>query len=249
MEGKVVDVRVMCNESLTPDVELTECATLWAPLGKKLSSRRGGAETATTGESSAAAQLAAPFWFTRNATGYVNVAAAMLGAPTTIPTGGREGEVGEEQGTPHDVRLSHEIRSSIIEELSVPTLCRVGPDDVIEATLPVRHSLIDWSSRNVEVETARTTRRKDNATSELGSAAGDDNSIVVVDRTWHHDALGHALHNRHTAQLRRKELRRIVITNPDGDKQVRNECRVWRGGWVKGGNGGVGNSNSSGFWQ
>ena len=211
MEGKVSDVRVRCDESLTPDVELSECSVSWGPLGDSLS---GGA----------AALLAAPFWFTRNASGHVIVEAAVLAEPNKrralagagTRTPGAPGSTGASNASDMsiaketDFALSHEIRSAIIEELSVPTLCRATPDGVLGAAAPVRASLIDWTSRNVEVE--RETEGSDD--------------IVVTDRTWHDDALGHVLKRRHTVQLRRRELRRIVIANPDaGGAEVRRAGR------------------------
>ena len=226
MEGKVSDVRVRCDEGLTPDVELSECAVSWGPLGDPLSG--------------AAAQLAAPFWFTRNASGHVSVEAAVLAEPNKrrglagagTKTLGAPGSTGASDASDMsvaketDFALSHEIRSAIIEELSVPTLCRATPDGVLGAAAPVRASLIDWTSRNVEVE--RETE-----------GSGD---IVVTDRTWHDDALGHVLNRRHTVQLRRRELRRIVIANPDaGGAEVRRAGRelgrgvCMGGGWVGGG--------------
>ena len=216
MEGKVSEVRVRCDEGLTPDVELSECSVSWGPLGDPLSG--------------AAALLAAPFWFTRNASGHVIVEAAVLAEPNKrralagagTRTPGAPGFTGASNASDMsiaketDFALSHEIRSAIIEELSVPTLCRATPDGVLGAAAPVRASLIDWTSRNVEVER------------ETDGSGG----IVVTDRTWHDDALGHVLKRRHTAQLRRRELRRIVIANPDaGGVEVRRAGReLGRGG-------------------
>ena len=55
-----------------------------------------------------------------------------------------------------------------------------------DAAAPVRGSLIDWTSRTVEVE--RDTE-------------GD---LVVTDRVWHDDALGHVMKRRASVQLRRR---------------------------------------------
>lgn len=177
MEGRVRINTVFCDETRTPDVELSECATLWNPLSNPLSG--------------AATQLTAPFWFTRNATGHIDVKEAVLAEPNAAASA--------------DVAtIHHEIREAIIAEMSVPTLCHVGPDDVFDiAAAPSRRSYIDWSSRHMEVETS-----------------AKKGEIVLTDRTFHADALGHMINTRHTAQARMREGRSLVISLPEVGSKV-----------------------------
>ena len=74
MEGKGSNVRVTCDECLTPDNQPHECASWWGPL-------------ADTNKSGAAIK---PFRFTRNATGHADVEAAILAehAAEEDPAGG-----------------------------------------------------------------------------------------------------------------------------------------------------------------
>jgi hypothetical protein len=51
-----------------------------------------------------------------------------------------------------------------------------------------------------------------------------EGDLVVTDRVWHDDALGHVMKRRASVQLRRRELRRIILASPAAagvdDKEV-----------------------------
>ena len=112
-------------------------------------------------------------------------------------------------------QIARDVKASVLSELSVPTLCRktggagrggAGGEgraggarlSKLEALLPPKDSHIQWTHRALDV------RHRGKKT--------ETQTLLVTDRTWHGDALGHSHDARHAMRVRRRETRRVELS-------------------------------------
>ena len=128
VEGRISGLTVFCDESKTPNQQAAECETQWEPLASN-------------------AALTEPFFIQRNASGGIDVGAALLSSSfAAAATAGHA--------------ASNRLKMALLEEMSLPVLCHhAGPGTPVAAHVPARENSIHWSERSMHVRMGRVVRR------------------------------------------------------------------------------------------